>query len=347
VARTLKDIAHHAHVSINTVSRVLNGKNKERWPSAIQRANYIREIAQKLGYRPNAGARMMRSQSSKHLGILTSGLHNTPYEFPVLMGLNQRLQEAGYSLSVINAADLDSRDGAKALALRENFLTGIFLMHVPNPVRELAESLVPKRVWLDSNVRRPCNCVYRDEYHAGRLVTEKMLEHGYEDILFIGLKPWPDGHCSVLLRTKGYDDVLRERGLKAEKLLLDLGPDEPRARTDELLILLRPGRAVIAMGHMLAEWCAHAAARRGLCAGRDFALASCAEELDCALAWPWLSRVTFDREAMGRQAAEIMLTLLNGKERKKSVVVRGEWAEGETARLNGDIVSPQCTQRTE
>lgn len=101
------------------------------------------------------------------------------------------------------------------------------------------------------------------------------------------------------------------------------------------------------MGHMLAEWCAHAAARRGLCAGRDFALASCAEELDCSLAWPWLSRVSFDRQAMGRQAAEIMLTLVTGKERKKSAVMRGEWVEGETARLNGNTVSPQSSQRAQ
>jgi LacI family transcriptional regulator len=314
---------------------VLNGKNKETWPSAARRAEAIRRIARQIGYRPHAAARMMRSRSSKHVGILTSGVHNNSYEFPVIVGLNGRLQEKGYSLSVINAEELDPPRAKEALALREDFLTGLFLMHVPEAVRALAEETVPLRVWLDSNVRGPHNCIYRDEYHAGRLATEKMLEHGHDDFLFLGSRPWPDCHVSALDRVRGYEDALRERGLKAEVFLIGFGVEEPRERADELLSCLRPGQAVITTGHLLAEWCVHAAGRRGLCAGRDFALASCTEELECLQAWPWLSRVGFDRYSLGRQAADMMLALLGGQERVESVVVRGAWIEGETARWRG------------
>jgi LacI family transcriptional regulator len=336
---TLKEIAERAHVSINAVSRALNGKNKERWPAARHRAEQIRLVARKLGYRPHAAARMMRSSSSKHLGLLTSSLQNAPYEYPVLVGLNQRLQDAGYALSVISATDLTAPDKVNALAFRENYLAGLFVMHVPLAVRKLARAIAPRHLWLDSNERRSSNCIYRDEYHAGRLATLRVLEFGHRDLLFLGLKPWPDAHLSATERTRGFEDVLRSRGLNGETLLLGLGLDELRERTDELLAHLRPGRAVIAMGHALAEWCAHAAARRGLCAGRDFALASCAEELECSQTWPWLSRVSFDRQALGRQAAEMMLALLNGKTRVPSTVIQSEWVEGETARLGDGVVS--------
>lgn len=342
---TLREIAKRAHVSINAVSRALNGKNKERWDGARERAEKIRLIARKLGYRPHAAARMMRSQSSRHVGLLTSGLHNTPYEFPVLVGINERLQEAGYSLTVISATDLIAP--RNALALRERFLAGLFVMHVPFTVRKQVDGIAPLHIWVDSNVRRPKNCIYRDEYHAGRLATLKMLERGYRDLLLIGHKPWPGCHLSVTERLHGCEDALRTHLLKADALFLDLGTDEPRARTDELLAALRPGRAVIAMGHLMAEWCAHAASRRGLCAGRDFAIASCAEELGCAVSWPWLSRVSFDRQALGLRAAEMMLALMNGRSRVPSVIVRGEWVEGETARLGDDSISPQSTPRTE
>jgi DNA-binding LacI/PurR family transcriptional regulator len=40
-----------------TVSNVLNGKNKENWPSTARRAAKIREIAEKMNYRPNAAAK--------------------------------------------------------------------------------------------------------------------------------------------------------------------------------------------------------------------------------------------------------------------------------------------------
>jgi len=39
---TLRQIAKEAGVSIDTVSRVLNGRNKELWPGTMQRAATIR-----------------------------------------------------------------------------------------------------------------------------------------------------------------------------------------------------------------------------------------------------------------------------------------------------------------
>ena len=58
---TMKDIAVEAGVSIKTVSRILNGENKENWPSSIRRAQQIRDIANRLNFRPNAMARTMRT----------------------------------------------------------------------------------------------------------------------------------------------------------------------------------------------------------------------------------------------------------------------------------------------
>ena len=54
---TLAEIAREAGVSPATVSNVLNGRNKENWGSSARRADEIRAVAQRMGYRPNAAAR--------------------------------------------------------------------------------------------------------------------------------------------------------------------------------------------------------------------------------------------------------------------------------------------------
>ena len=45
---TIDEIAEAAGVSRGTVSNILNGKNKEERPSAIRRANQVRELAAQL-----------------------------------------------------------------------------------------------------------------------------------------------------------------------------------------------------------------------------------------------------------------------------------------------------------
>src|ERR1700721_168715 len=67
---TLRQIAEEAGVSVQTVANVLQGRNKERWPSVAERARQIRAIAARLEYRPSAAAKSMRTHRSHQIGIL-------------------------------------------------------------------------------------------------------------------------------------------------------------------------------------------------------------------------------------------------------------------------------------
>ena len=72
---TLADIATRAGVSVGTVSRILNGKNKESWRVSRKRAALVRGIATELNYRPHAAARAMQSRRSMCVGVL---VRNSP-----------------------------------------------------------------------------------------------------------------------------------------------------------------------------------------------------------------------------------------------------------------------------
>ena len=92
---TLKDIAQMAGVSVDTVSRVLNGKAGEAWPSAIERAERVRKIAEQLNYSPNKAARIMRTKKTHHIGVLVSELYN-PFTGRKVEAIAEALAEFGY-----------------------------------------------------------------------------------------------------------------------------------------------------------------------------------------------------------------------------------------------------------
>lgn len=60
----IRDVAAAAGVSITTVSDALNGKG--RLPDATRR--HVREVADRLGYRPSAAARTLRTGKSGLIG---------------------------------------------------------------------------------------------------------------------------------------------------------------------------------------------------------------------------------------------------------------------------------------
>ena len=65
---TIKDVAKAAGVSVATVSRVINKSPKASQSSIASVTKAMRE----LGYRPNAAARALVSQSTNTMGVLVS-----------------------------------------------------------------------------------------------------------------------------------------------------------------------------------------------------------------------------------------------------------------------------------
>ncbi len=64
-----------AGVSATTVSFVLNGVNADGIPGDTQQR--VRSAASKLRYRPNADARLVRTNKSHTIGFITDEIVNT------------------------------------------------------------------------------------------------------------------------------------------------------------------------------------------------------------------------------------------------------------------------------
>jgi LacI family transcriptional regulator len=222
--KTLKNIAEEAGVTPTTVSNILNGKNKEVRPSARRRALRIREIAARMNYRPHAAARAMRSQRTKQIGVLIRNAPDERYIFldayETILGVNESLESAGYTATLIRIGDI--RDLDRLRAFSERLCDGMIVIGpFPEDVVKRVEGEVSHRIWMESYVWRSTGCVRRDEVGAGMTAARHAVEKGYRRILWFspatGLAV-PDFYSED--RFAGIRQIAQENNVPVEKLEL-------------------------------------------------------------------------------------------------------------------------------
>src|SRR2546428_791909 len=93
-AVTMRDVAQASGFSPATVSIVLNNAPLARYIAPATKKR-IEEVAKKLGYRPNAMARFLRSKRSHSVGVMFFDITD-PFCTPVLRGIENALYQSSY-----------------------------------------------------------------------------------------------------------------------------------------------------------------------------------------------------------------------------------------------------------
>ena len=91
---TMRDVAEDSGFSPATVSIVLNNAPLARYIAPATKKR-IEEAAKKLGYRPNAMARFLRSKRSHTVGLVFFDITD-PFCTPVLRGIENALYQSSY-----------------------------------------------------------------------------------------------------------------------------------------------------------------------------------------------------------------------------------------------------------
>ncbi len=88
---TLADVARESGVSTSTVAQILNGQPGYN----AQTRQRISATAQRMGYRPNALGKALRSGKSMSIGVIASSI-NTPAQVVGMEAIEQAARQAGY-----------------------------------------------------------------------------------------------------------------------------------------------------------------------------------------------------------------------------------------------------------
>jgi LacI family transcriptional regulator len=310
---TLQTIAEATGYSRHTVGFVLNGSKE--FPEATREK--VLRAAHELGYRPNASARAIRSGRFKAVGFLDDMDSGRSYLNPrLLRGIAEVLTAHDHHLvlSRFHDAQLDGQ-GRLPKALTQLLVDGFLLNYhseVPAALdRWIAGGRSPA-VWI--NRIREFDSVRPDDIGAGRDIARFCLQHGHQRIAYI------DGsfhrhasqsrHFSKDLRLEGYRLAMREAGLKPLEILDFVGS------SSDLLKMLRSPQvdatAAICYAREDIATLGIIAPFLGIDLGKDLLLTGIGD-LEAAIGVP-VSYMAIDWDALGRQAATVLLERLDGAE---------------------------------
>lgn len=321
-------IAKRLGVSAGTVSRVLNGRNKENRPAIARRADRIRQLAAELGYRPNAAARSMISGRHGAMAFLACndvGMDWIP--LPLIHGIHAGLDAIGQRL-VYDELDRTSFTDPAAWPrlFRESAVDALLVYRDPGVSRDAEDVLdgqgIP-HVWLNQRAPRPC--VYPDEVGGGRLAVRRLVGIGCSNIGYFQLfqRPVAMAHYSERDRHKGVVAALAKAGLATHRVLAGApgylfhqGQALPHA---ERFLADHPdcdGVVCYSPEDAVALQVAAAQVRR-----TDLCLAVFAERPAPALIGTSVITITIPFIQVGRQAVQLAQEILDGRGGDRQVVV--------------------------
>ena len=335
----LEQIAKEAGVSVRTVYRILQGENKESWPSSSKRGQLIRKISQRIDFSHDANARSLRTGKKMQVAVL---LRNTeggalrehfPEAFEIILGMNEALEPAGYSLTMATIGDVLHPRSTHSRIFREQLVDGLIVIsQMPEELLKKVEQIVPTCLWVHSNVWREKNCLRRDEVYAGRTTASEMLKLGYRKLVWVGPPQEEEGrHYSETQRLDGVRSVAAEGGISLREIRAN-DPEELAAQQAVIAQMLQPDVGFVTYSTRYAQWLMRCAASVRRAAPDDFGLACCDDSRQISTDWPGLSRMGFDQFELGRRAGEMMLANLSedGSD-ADSQLVRESWIAGNTA----------------
>lgn len=212
---TLAEVARAAGVSIATASRVLNGENKENWAGTAARAENIRKIAKKLGYKPDWGARALRGGRTNSIGIVYSEtvpmMDITSYG-PMLRAFGEVLAPAGYHMMFVHVSPTP---GSGAASLLHAVDAAVYYHHLSQGQLEVANVVRGPSILVNCEPRLPYPRVCPDDVGGATALTKHLLELGHRKIAFWDIAdPSADfDHYSRLLRLQTMQKVMGEAGL--------------------------------------------------------------------------------------------------------------------------------------
>ncbi len=311
----IKDIAARAGASIATVSRVVNGSG---YVSAEMRARIEAAVAD-LDYRPNAGARMMRSGNSRMVGVLLPALD--VHFFGILAHtVEQALFARGYQAMICSTAESPEHEAAYISAMLAQQVDGVILAAVTTDaaadragdqagIARLRAARVP--IVAVDRALAGTETVAADHHAGGRMLAHHLLDLGHRAIGVIGA---PDHSAPVQDRLAGITAELARAGLAP--VAVHLGPEHSfeacRSLADALLSAVTP-TALIGISDMAAIGALHAAVGRGLAVPGELSVIGFDDLPAARYTIPQLTTVAQPIRQIGQSAVDRLVALMRGE----------------------------------
>ena len=306
---TLRDVARLAEVHPGTVSRALNSDTRRLVND--ETARRVIEAAEALGYRPNPIARGLKTNRSHTIGVLVPDLTN-PLFPPIVRGIQDRLEQAGYTPLIANTDNDPERERNDFDAMRARQVDGVIAATARlEPADELTEGGLPVVYVLRRHEDGDAPSAAADDRRGCELAIEHLIELGHTRIAHLG---GPIGVSTGRERHEGFVAAMERAGLEVDPGLVRFGAafTEPvgRALCEELLEAGGEATAIVAGNDLMALGCYDALAARGMSCPADMSVVGFNDMPFSERFDPPLTTIGIPQYELGAAAADLLLERL-------------------------------------
>jgi LacI family transcriptional regulator len=312
---TIRDVARHAQVAPITVSRVVNNvgpispETRQRVEAAIQELNYI----------PNTLAQSLRYQKTNLVALIVTDITN-PFWTTVARGVEDACNIHSVNVIVCNTDEKKQKLDNYLNLMLQRQIDGLIVVPTEDYDGSMLENLFANAVpsiLLDRTLPGWQNhtIVRSDSVMGSYLLTKHLLELGHRRIMMIS---GSNLVSTGLDRAEGYRRALEEFGVPIDPELIRFGSFTRQSGYDivlEMLQTLHPRpTAIVTANNFIAVGVIKALDEQGIRIPDDMSLATFDDLPEQINPRPFLTTVVQNPYQMGQEAAERLISLLQGSE---------------------------------
>jgi LacI family transcriptional regulator len=313
---TLRDVAQAAGVHAATASRALNPETRKLVNA--ETARRVLRAAETLGYRPNPIARSLKTAKSRTIGLVVPDLTN-PLFPPVVRGIEDVLEPAGYSGLIVNTDNDSDRERAQVGTLLSRQVEGLIIAtaRLDHPLLQGLHEQGVRMVLVNRRVQDlDLPTITADDTTGLALAVEHLASLGHTRIAHLA---GPLTTSTGIVRSRAFRTAIRDAGLDDDPELTigcDFWSEDEGARAlRELLARDLDFTAVVAGNDLIALGCYDVFAERGISCPQQMSVVGFNDMPFLDKLRPPLTSVAVPHHQIGEEAARMLLELINEPER--------------------------------
>jgi len=303
MAPTIKEIAARAHVSIATVSRVINNDPRV---SKETRA-HILKIAEKLEYRPNILARNFAQKKSNLIGLILPEISDE-YFTEVIKGVDEIAFSQNLYTVVASSHKYKSLKDEVVTFIRSGLLSGLILLvsYLDDELSSiLSKSHLPVVIINSNSTNKKFDRIKIDDYYGSYSMTTHLIKK--KNYNFLSHITGPLDNDDAVLRRNGFIDACKKYGAK---YLIEKGDFSQKGGFEACMKFMnlksRP-QAIFAANDMMAIGCYDYIKQNKLKIPDDIGVVGFDDIFVSRYLNPPLTTVQVNIEEVGKRAAELLL----------------------------------------
>ncbi|HVC24891.1 MAG TPA: LacI family DNA-binding transcriptional regulator [Acidimicrobiales bacterium] len=309
---TIREVADLAHVSLGTVSNVLNNPSVVA-PSTRER---VREAIRQAGFVRSTAAQQLRGGRSRMIGVVVLDIAN-PFFTEMVRGAEHVLREHGYVLMLCSTEESPEQERRYMRILEEHRVDGLLITPAEQDLDRVVEfaghGIPTVLIDRERGAQGLCSATV-DDVRGGELAARHLMELGHREIAFLN-GPVTIRQCAD--RRKGARRAMRSLGQRAGASLVEIGVasttvEHGEAAVPQLLALDPPPTGVICANDLLALGVLRGLAAAGRSVPGDVAVVGYDDVTFASMLSPALTSVRQPKYELGAAAAELLLEETSG-----------------------------------